>query len=197
MKVVGLTGGIATGKSVVARMLSEYGAVIVDADDLAREILRPGEEGWKEVRDAFGPEVVGADGAIDRKRLRDLIFRDEEARRRLDAITHPRIRALAQERIRRFEKEGIEVVVYMAPLFFETQADLWLRPVIVVACDPATQKTRLRARDHLSDEEIERHVGSQMPLEEKRRLADIVIENDDDLEKLKARVHEVWSALTA
>ncbi|MBI2089607.1 MAG: dephospho-CoA kinase [Deltaproteobacteria bacterium] len=195
MKVIGLTGGIATGKSAAASMLLELGARIIDADELAREIVQPGADAWREIVEAFGEEILRDDRTLDREKLRRIVFRDEKKRRRLEAITHPRIRSLARQRMQELAAEGAEIVVYMAPLLFEARVHLWLRPVIVVACDLATQKERLRRRDGLSEEEIERHLNAQMPLDEKRRLADIVIENSGTLDDLRKRVKEVWDKL--
>jgi dephospho-CoA kinase len=195
MKIIGLTGGIATGKSAVASMLHELGAKIIDADELAREIAQPGREAWQEIVDAFGPEILRDDRSIDRDRLRKIIFNDEKARKRLESITHLRIRALAREEMEKLAAEGAVIVVYEAPLLFENQVHLWLRPVILVACSAATQRRRLRDRDRLSEEEIEQHLKAQMPLEEKRRLADFVIENDGDLDDLRRQVRQVWEKL--
>lgn len=195
MKCTGLTGGIATGKSTVASMLRELGAKIIDADQLAREIVEPGQEAWQEIIEAFGKEILRTDKSIDREKLRKIVFKDETARRRLESVTHPRIRALAQRKMQNLGAQGAEVLVYEAPLLFENRVHLWLRPVILVACDPATQRTRLRERDRLNDDEIEQHLKAQMSLEEKRRLADYIIENSGDLEELKRRVNEVWEKL--
>jgi dephospho-CoA kinase len=195
VKLVGLTGGIASGKSTVATMLRELGAKIINADDLARVIVQPGKEAWKEVVAAFGPEILRPDRTIDRERLRKIIFEDSEARKRLDSITHPRIRALAQARAQELAAKGSAIVIYEAPLLFENEAHAWLRPVVLVACDDATQRARLRGRDRLSEAEIEQHLKAQMPLREKRALADFVIENDGDLEDLKKQVKEVWTKL--
>ncbi|HXG53697.1 MAG TPA: dephospho-CoA kinase [candidate division Zixibacteria bacterium] len=188
MKRVGLTGGIASGKSTVAAILRRLGAEVVDADAIAREVVRPGEPAWREIVDAFGREVLEPDGTLDRKKLREIVFSDPAARKRLEAITHPRIRELAQRRIEELERAGARLVVYEAPLFFETNAHHWLRPVILVACDESTQRERLRARDRLSEEEIDRHLEAQMSLEEKRRLADYVIENTGSLADLERKV---------
>ncbi|MBI2360063.1 MAG: dephospho-CoA kinase [Deltaproteobacteria bacterium] len=195
MKVVGLTGGIATGKSTAASMLLELGARIIDADELAREIVQPGKDAWKEIVEAFGEEILRGDRTIDREKLRRIVFQDEKKRKRLEAITHPRIRSLAREKMQKLAAEGAEIVVYVAPLLFETQVHLWIRPVILVACDSATQRKRLRRRDGLSEEEVERHFDAQMPLEEKRRLADVIIENNGTLDELRKRVKEVWEEL--
>lgn len=195
MKVMGLTGGIATGKTTAASMLRQLGARIVDADELAREIVQPGKEAWREIVEAFGQDILREDGTIDREKLRRIVFQDEKKRQRLEAITHPRIRSLATQRLQKLVAEGAEIVVYVAPLLFENRVHLWLRPVILVACDLATQKERLRKRDGLSEEEIQRHLNAQMPLDEKRRLADIVIDNSGTLEDLQKRVQEVWEKL--
>jgi dephospho-CoA kinase len=197
VKLVGLTGGIASGKSTVAAMLRELGAKIINADDLARVIVQPGKEAWKEVVAAFGPEILRPDRTIDREKLRKIIFEDGEARKRLDSITHPRIRALAQARAQELAAKGAAVVIYEAPLLFENGAHSWLRPVVLVACDGAAQRARLRGRDRLSETEIEQHLKAQMPLSEKRALADFVIENDGDLEDLKKQVKEVWTKLVS
>ncbi len=150
MKVIGLTGGIATGKSSVATFLREFGAKIVDADQIAREIVRPGQSAWQGIVDAFGPQILKADKSIDREKLRKIVFKDKEARRKLDSITHPKIRVTAQERIKELAAEGADIAVYEAPLLYENRVHLWVRPVILVACDLETQKTRLRERDGLS-----------------------------------------------
>ena len=195
MKVVGLTGGIASGKSTAASLLRQLGAEIIDADQIAREILQPGQEAWQEIVAAFGAGILREDKTIDRERLRKIIFQDEKARKRLEAITHPRIRTLAQERMQRLAADGAQIIIYEAPLLFENQVHLWLRPVIVVACDLATQKRRLKERDGLSQEEIQRHLDAQMTLAEKRRLADFIIENNGDLEELRRQVKEVWEKI--
>jgi len=176
-------------------MLREVGAKIINADDLARAIVQPGKEAWKEIVAAFGQEILRPDRAIDREKLRHAIFEDPQKRKRLDSITHPRIRALAQARAQELAAKGAAIVVYEAPLLFENEAHLWLRPVILVACNDDLQRRRLKARDHLSPEEIDRHLKAQMPLSEKRPLADFVIENDGDLDELKKQVKEVWEKI--
>ncbi len=197
MKVIGLTGGIATGKSSVATLLREFGAKIVDADQIAREIVRPGQPAWQGIVDAFGPQILKADKSIDREKLRNIVFKDKGARRKLESITHPKIRVTAQERIQKLAAEGADIVVYEAPLLYENQVQLWVRPVILVACDSVTQKKRLQERDGLSVDQIEQHLEAQMPLEAKRKLADIVIENVGSLEDLRRQVKEVWEKIAA
>lgn len=195
MQLIGLTGGIATGKSTVAAMLDELGAKIIDADELAREIVEPSQEAWQDIVADFGAEILQQDKTINREKLRKIVFKDETARKRLESITHSRIRTRAQLRIQKLAAEGVEIIVYEAPLLFENQVHLWLRPVILVTCEPATQKQRLRKRDRLGEEEIQQHLNAQMPLEEKRKLADFIIENDGDLEELRKNVIEVWEKI--
>jgi len=197
MKVIGLTGGIATGKSVVASLLHELGAKIVDADELAREVVRPGQQAWKDIVASFGSDILHRDQTINREKLRKIVFNDVEARNKLNFITHSHIRKLAQDRIARLVADGTEVTVYMAPLLFENKVHLWLRPVILVTCDLAIQKKRLRERDGLSEEEIENHLHAQMHLEEKKKLADIVIDNSGELDDLKRQVNKVWEEIKA
>jgi dephospho-CoA kinase len=195
VKLVGLTGGIASGKSTVATMLRELGAKIINADDLARAIVQPGKEAWKEIVAAFGTEVLRPDRAIDREKLRTTIFQDAAAKKRLDSITHPRIRALAQARAQELAAKGAAIVIYEAPLLFENEGHLWLRPVILVACDDFLQRQRLKGRDRLSETEIDQHIKAQMPLSEKRTRADFVIENNGDLDDLKKQVKDVWEKI--
>ena len=178
--------------------LRELGAEVIDADQIAREIVAPDEEAWKLIVTTFGAEILRPDRSIHRDKLRKIIFKDAGARKKLEAITHPRIRALARERMEKLVAQGTEMIVYEAPLLFENKIHQWLRPVILVACNRDTQTQRLRARDRLTDEqEVERHISAQMPLEKKRELADFVIENDGDLESLKNQVKSVWDRLLA
>ena len=176
-------------------MLQQLGAKIIDADELAREIVEPGQEAWQEIVAAFGREILREDQSIDREKLRKKVFADKQARKRLESITHPRIRTLAQQRIQLLEREGAEIIVYVAPLLFENQVHLWLRPVILVACDSPTQKQRLQKRDRLNEEEIRGHLEAQMSLEEKRKLADFIIENNGSLEELERKVRDVWEKI--
>lgn len=196
MKLVGLTGGIATGKSTVASMLRGLGARVIDADELAREVVKPGQDAWQEIVAAFGSEILRGDQTVDREKLRKLVFQNREARKKLESITHPRIRKLAQARVQELAAEGAEIIIYDAPLLFENQVHLWLRPVVLVACHPTIQKKRLQDRDRLTEEEIRQHLEAQMSLEEKRKLADFVIENDGDLEELQKQVGDVWEKIT-
>lgn len=197
MKLVGLTGGIASGKSTVARILKDLGAAIVDADALSREVVSPGQDGWHEIVATFGREVLQADQTLDRQKLRKLIFNNPEARKKLEAIIHPRVRALAEERIREQGDAGYAIVVYEVPLLFEGGLQEWLRPVILVASDVNIQRQRLQQRDSLDAEAAQKHIDAQMSLVEKRRLADYVIENNGTLADLEAQVRAIIAEIQA
>ena len=194
---MGLTGGIASGKSTVAAILRRLGAKIINADELAREVVEPGREAWQEIVATFGSGILQEDRAIDRRKLREVIFNDPQARKKLEAIIHPRVRALAEEKIRAFEAAGSTLIVYEVPLLFEALIHHWIRPVILVACDIERQKSRLKQRDRLSDAEAERHIEAQMSLEEKRKLADYTIENNGSLADLEAQVKAVVEKIAA
>jgi dephospho-CoA kinase len=197
VKLVGLTGGIASGKSTVAKILQSLGAAIVNADDLAREVVEPGREAWQEIVASFGAGVLQSDQNLDRQKLRTLIFNQPEARKRLESIIHPRVRALAEERIRQYAAAGYPVVIYEVPLLFEGNLQEWLRPVILVACDVDTQTVRLQKRDHLTAADAEKHIAAQMSLNDKRRLADYVIENNGSLEDLERQTRQILEQLKA
>ena len=191
MKLFGLTGGIASGKSTVAAILQRLGAAVINADELSREVMKPGQDAWKEIVETFGSDILQKDQSLDRKRLRKIVFHNPLARKKLEAIVHPRVRSLAEQRIRELASAGSSIIVYEVPLLFEGQIHVWLRPVVLVACDPETQKQRLRQRDQLSDTEAQQHLDAQMTLEDERKLADYVIENTDSLEDLEQQVRAV------
>jgi dephospho-CoA kinase len=197
VKLVGLTGGIASGKSTVAKILQSLGAAIVNADDLAREVVEPGQEAWKEIVASFGADILQSDQTLDRQKLRKLIFNRPEARKQLESIIHPRVRALAEERIRQYAAAGYPVVVYEVPLLFEGNLQEWLRPVILVACSIETQTARLQKRDHLTPADAEKHIAAQMSLKDKRRLADYVIENNGTLEDLERQTRQILEQIKA
>ena len=197
MKLIGLTGGIASGKSTVAKILRQLGAAIVDADGLSREVVEPGSDGWKEIVATFGTEILQADQTLDRQKLRTLIFNNPDARKQLEAIIHPKVRALAEQRIRQHGDAGFAIVVYEVPLLFEGKIHEWLRPVILVACNGDTQRSRLQKRDSITREAAQKIIDAQMSLEEKRRLADYVIENDGSLADLENQVRAVVAKIQA
>jgi dephospho-CoA kinase len=191
VKLVGLTGGIASGKSTVAEILKRQGAAIINADVLAREVVEPGHQAWAEIVNTFGIAVLQPDRTLDRQKLRAIIFDDAAARKKIESIIHPQVRALAEQRIREHAAAGYAVIVYEVPLLFEGNLQEWLRPVILVTCDVDTQRNRLQSRDNLSAAQAQKHIVAQMSLEEKRRLADYVVENNGSLEDLERQVQAV------
>jgi dephospho-CoA kinase len=196
--LVGLTGGIATGKSTVSAMLARHGAVIIDADVLAREVVEPGQPALAEIVREFGRAVLQPDGTLDRKRLGAVVFGDPERRRRLEAITHPAIRERFARRLAGLMSSGFDgVVIFDAPVMIESGNDRNVDTVVVVATDEETQIRRLMARDGIEREDALRKVRSQMPIAEKARLADHVIDNSGDRAATEAAVERVWHDLLA
>ncbi len=196
--LVGLTGGIATGKSLVDAVLRELGAVIIDADVLAREVVEPGEPALAEIVAEFGPGVVGPDGRLDRKALGAIVFADPERRRRLETLTHPRIRERFAARLEALGADGFGGLVFFdAAVMIESGNYRNMDRLVVVVTDEATQLARLMARDGIGRDEALRKIRSQMPLAEKAKLADYVIDNSADRAVTEARAREVYAALLA
>jgi dephospho-CoA kinase len=199
VKVIGLTGGIASGKSLVAGILRELGAIVIDADVIAREVVEPGTEAWREIVEAFGEEFLLPSGHLDRKKLARRIFQDPAARKTLEAITHPRIRSRMFEEVERqrsLDDSCRRVIVLDIPLLFETGRPPGLDGVIVVYADEEVLLERLVARDGIPREEAELRLRAQMPLREKVRLADWVIDNNGPPEATRAQVEALWRELT-
>jgi dephospho-CoA kinase len=199
MPTVGITGGVATGKSTVAALFRDLGAVVLSADEIAREVLAPGTPALEEVVHRFGSEMLHPDGTLNRARLGTLIFANPEARHALEAITHPRILALMKERLQAAtEKHGPKaIIVAEVPLLYEVGMESWFDAVLVVAASEPTQIARLRARDSLSEAEARQRIASQRPLSEKIARADYVIWNEGDPKQLAEAVKAVWRKLSA
>ena len=193
IRVIGLTGGIASGKSSIARFFQAKGALVIDADQLSREAVEPGSRGLAEVVAAFGEGVLADDGRLDRKRLGELVFSDSARRSRLEGILHPEIRRLAEERIACAAETGHRVVFYMAPLLIEAGATERVDEVWVVTVRPEVQLKRLQLRDNISRDEAQRIIDSQMPLAEKERYGRIVIDNSGTPEETSRRLAEIWA----
>lgn len=197
MRIVGLTGGIGSGKSVVAKMLAKLGAEVIDADQLAREAVRPGSDGLAEIVSRFGPSVLDPNGELDRRRLGSIVFGDEAARRDLNRIVHPRVAARTAEEIEAAAKRGAEVVVYDVPLLYENALEKTFPEVVVVSVSPETQRGRIATRDRLEQAEIEARIRAQLPLAEKVTRATHVIDNDGTLEQTERQVRALWEKLRA
>ncbi len=187
MRLVGLTGGIGTGKSTFAAALRELGAPVVDADRLAREAVRRGSPALARIAGEFGPEALGPDGELDRKRMADLVFADAAARARLEAIVHPEVRRLLSEETARLAAAGHDLAFYEVPLLYERGLEREVDCVVVVWAPVEAQRARLLGRDGLSPDQVEGRLAAQMPVDEKARRADVVVANDGDVARLRAR----------
>jgi dephospho-CoA kinase len=199
MKVIALTGGVASGKSTVARFLRELGAEVLDADQVAREVVAPGQPALSEIAAAFGEEYLLPDGSLNRIGLGDLVFSDPEARAKLNALVHPRVRARLREARERIARERPDTVLVLdIPLLFETPvSDYDGLDVIVVYASHETQIARLRARDALTRDQASSRLSAQMPLAEKLPRARWVIRNDGPVADTRDQVAKVWEEVLA
>jgi dephospho-CoA kinase len=191
----GLTGGIACGKSTVAGFLRIRHLPVIDADEVAREVVSPGSEGLADIVAVFGPEVLDASGCLDRGKMGTLVFGDDKARAKLEAITHPLIRQQTQRRAHALADQGHPTAAYEAALLVENGLADAFRPLVVVVVDPATQIARLVARNGLTQEQARARVAAQMPLREKASLADHVIDTGVSLDEVRARTDAVLESL--
>ena len=193
MRIIGLTGGIACGKSTVSNVLKDCGARIVDADAIAHELSRPNQPIFHVYVELFGPEIVTPEGTLDRAEIARRVFSDTVLRDKMNARVHPIIRAAAEERLDAAHMDGTAVVVLDVPLLFEAGWDALTNDTWVVALPPEEQLARLLARDHTMDEaEARARIAAQMPLAEKCMRADVVIDNSGTREETKERVEKLW-----
>jgi dephospho-CoA kinase len=195
MKVIGLTGGIGSGKSTVSQLLSELGANVVDADQVGHQCYQPGTKTWKDVVAAFGQDIVAADGSIDRKKLGAIVFGDHDSLVRLNQIMHPRMREMMADLIEKHRQDGADVVVLEAAILLEAGwtplvDELW----ITVASEPIVIQ-RVKERTGLPEEQIRSRIQSQLSVEERAEKADLVINNDGSLDALRDKVEELWDTL--
>lgn len=193
--IMGLTGGIASGKSTVGRLLTLRGAKLVDADAVAREVVMPGEPALEAIASAFGQAVLNPDGSLNRPALGGIVFQDDDALRKLESITHPAIRETMRERIRTYaDRDPDALIVADVPLLYETKQEKLYEGIMVVYVPRETQLVRLMARNDLSREEAGRRIALQMDIEEKRRRADWVIDNSGSLEETERQVEQFWKS---
>jgi dephospho-CoA kinase len=192
VRIIGLTGGIASGKSSVARIMEALGGIIVDADQLAREAVWPGEPAYLSIVAEFGEGIVNPDRTINRQALGKIVFADPTARRRLERITHPAIALLAEQRLEALRKAGTQVVFYMAPLLIEAGVTSRVDEIWVVYADRETQVARLMLRDGISRDDALQRLDAQMPMEEKRTYGRIVIDNSGTPEETERQVRYFW-----
>ena len=195
MKWLGLTGGIACGKSTVSSLLREHGIPVLDADEVAKIVVKPGSPGLQSVVQVFGPGILEASGSLDRRRLGQIVFGDKAKLRLLESITHPLIREEIDRQRQVLQRQGAALAIYDVPLLFESQSEKQFEKVIVVSCTQQQQRARLRQRTGWSDTEIENRIAAQIPLTEKESKADFIIHNDGDADYLKKEVQRLLSWL--
>ncbi len=197
MHLFGLTGGIASGKSTVAARLRARGVPVIDADEVAREVVAVGTAGLRAIVEAFGEGVLGPDGTLDRKELGRIAFADDAARRRLNAITHPLIGQRTAERAAELGRSGEPLACYEAALLVENGLAEMFRPLVVVACPESVQVARLRARDGVSEDDARARIRAQMPLAQKVAAADDVIDTSGSLADVARQTDEVLARVCA
>lgn len=195
MKLIGLTGGVGTGKSTVAEMLRELGATVIDADEAAHAVYAPGTAGFDAVVAEFGPDFVH-EGAIDRQRLGALVFNDADARGRLNAIVHPLVRDWMAARTVEAAERGDEIVIQDVPLLYENELERLFSSVLLVYASADTQLERLVRSRGVPPDRARAMIAAQMPIEEKRRRAHHVVDNSGTLEQTRAQVEEIWAQMT-
>ena len=196
MLLVGLTGGIGSGKSTVARLLEKRGAVVFDADLLAREAVEPGTPGHSAVIDRFGADVLAPGGELDREALASIVFADPAARRDLEQIVHPEVRRLFAEGTEAY-RDSDRVVVFSAPLLVETGMHTAFEILVVVSATVATQIQRLMRQRGMSEASIRARIDAQAPLEDKAAVADFLVDNEGTLDELESQVERLWTDLSA
>lgn len=194
MLVIGLAGGIGTGKSEVARFLQELGAVVIDADRVGHEVYTPHTEAWHEIIRTFGRDVLKANGEVDRRKLAALVFGDSQALAQLEAITHPAITERVRERIEELKRQGARVVVLEAIKLTRTAAAELVDEVWVTYSSEERVVERLARRDSLKVEEVKQRIEAQLPFSEMKKAAQVVVENQGSLQELRDRVQSLWES---
>ncbi len=193
---LGLTGGIASGKSTVAQILKEQGFPVIDADEIAHQVVSPGSSGLQKVVVRFGIDYMNPDGSLDRGKLGTLVFRDSRARMDLEAIVHPLVQAEVERLKQEYTQKGHRVIFYDVPLLFEKKLEKNFDAVILVASDEKLQRERLKSRDGLDAFEIENRIRSQWPMKKKEEKAQFIIRNNGTFEDLRKATLETLSVLT-
>ena len=192
--IIGLTGGIATGKSTAADYLEKKGAEIIDADQISHNLTQKGKKGWELVVEEFGEEILREDGEFDRDKLGELVFGDSKKRKKLEALLHPLIIYEMKEQAHKFLESG-KIVIFMAPLLFEANLDRFCDQIWVIGSSQQSQIKRLKKRDNLSKKEALKRIKAQIPLQQKKEKADVVIENDSSIKNLKEKIDFYWKKI--
>jgi dephospho-CoA kinase len=198
MKVIGLSGGIGSGKSTVSRFLKELGAVVIDTDKVGHGLFKPDTDAWREVVAAFGWQILTPQGEVDRNKLGEIVFANPGARARLNGIMHPRIHALVKVEIEEYRRQGADLLVLEVPLLLEVSGPSLadeVDEVWITVAPEATVLKRLKERSGMSEEQTLARIRSQLSSEERTRHADVIIDTDCSLSELKAKVRELWQKL--
>src|SRR6056297_2278668 len=190
--IIGLTGGIATGKSTAAEYLKKKGAKIIDANQISNKITQKGEKGWKRVIDEFGKDILKEDGEFDREKLGEIVFSDAAKRKKLESLLHPLIIYEMKEEAHEYLEKN-QIVVFMAPLLYETGLNRFCDQVWVISASKKTQIKRLGKRNNLDRDAALKRINSQLSIEEKKKKADVVIENNSTIEELKEKLEIQWN----
>ena len=194
--LVGVTGGIASGKSTVARMLEELGAPVIDFDALSRSVVEPGKPAWKDIVAYFGEQVLLEDKTLDRKKISEIVFRDPEKRKRLEGFTHPRIYEDFRRLVKEYTQEDPDVIIQVVvPLLIEANLQYLFHKLLLVYIPQEKQIERLMDRDKISREMAQNILTAQLPIDEKKGYADFIVDNSGSLEETKRQVGEVWQKL--
>ena len=193
MLTIGLTGGIGSGKSVAAKLFAELGTPVIDTDIIAREVVAPGQPALAEIAQMFGPEIRTSDGQLNRPALRQIIFANANKRQQLEAILHPRIQ---NEMLRQAATLTTPYCIFVIPLLLEAHQQHLVNRILVIDCDDATRRQRLKSRDQMSDAEIDRAFAAQASREQRLAAADEIITNNDDIDQLRTQVQQLHSRYT-
>jgi len=195
--ILGLTGGIATGKSTVTGMLRERGIPVIDADQIARDVVEPGKPAYEAIVAHFGNEILLEEGQIDRKKLGEIVFSDESERQKLNAIVHPEVRRVMREEAEAAEKNGASIVFMDIPLLFESKLQYLVDKIVVVYAPAPMQLARMMERDELQEEQAQKRLRAQFPIDQKKADADFLIDNSRSREETEQQVEEMLSAIRA
>lgn len=194
-RVIGLTGGIGSGKSTVSRFLAESGAVVLDADKIGHEVYLPDTDTWRELVKIFGEGILAPDNTIDRKKLGAIVFGNDAELKKLDAVIHPRITEIIRQRIDEYRRKGAKIIVLDAPVLFEANAEKLVDEIWVVVADEKNVVKRAAARTGLPEQQIRARIHSQLTNAERTKKAQVVIHNDGTTEQLKEKVQQLWEQI--
>jgi len=191
MITLGITGGIATGKTTVARIFTSWGVKVIDSDRLVHQLVQPKRKTWRRVVDLFGDFIVRKDNSIDRRKLGEIVFNDPSKRKSLENIIHPEVKKLIRRKLVSYEKRGEKIVAVEIPLLFEANMEDMVDKIVVVVRKTSLQQQTLRKNKELSEEDVLKRIGAQLPLEEKIARADFVIDNNGSLAETEGQVREL------